>query len=265
MLRSVNDLKGFDIVATDGKIGDVEQFYFDDERWAVRYIVVNTGNWLSGRQVLISPFSVVKIDRENSLLQVDLTQSQVENSPNIDTHKPVSRQMEASHSDYYGYPRYWGSPFLWGPEEYPEYPAPVAQQSTAMAATATVTGMAAAPVPVPAEDIHLRSTEEVSSYHIAATDGDIGHVEDFIVEENSWVIRYLAIDTRNWLPGRKVMVAPQWIASIDWAQGKVHVNLSCEGVKQSPEYDSSKLLSRAYEEQLYQHYHQPDYWSELKQ
>ena len=255
MLRSVNELKGFAIVATDGKIGDVEQFYFDDEQWAVRYIVVNTGNWLSGRQVLISPFSVVKVDRENSLLQLDLTKSQVENSPDIDTHKPVSRQMEATHSDYYGNPRYWGSPFLWGPEEYPATP-----QSIPMTATATAT----APMLAAAEDIHLRSTEEVSSYHIAATDGDLGHVEDFIIEDNSWVIRYLAIDTRNWLPGRKVMVAPQWIASIDWAQGKVHVNLSCEGIKQSPEYDSAKLLSREYEMQLYRHYHQPGYWLEPK-
>lgn len=253
MLRSVNELKGFDILASDGKIGDVVQFYFDDEQWAVRYIVINTGTWLSERQVLISPFSVVKIDRENKQLLVDLTQSQVEKSPLIDTHKPVSRQMEASHSDYFGYPRYWGSPFLWGTEE---YPAPLAQPVTAMIATAT------APAFVAVDDIHLRSTDEVSSYHIAALDGDIGHVEDFIIEDNSWVIRYLAIDTRNWLPGRKVMVAPQWIESIDWAQGKVHVNLSRAGITQSPEYDTSKLLTREYEAQLYRHYHQPGYWPE---
>lgn len=260
MLRSVNDLKGFKIAATDGEIGDVEQFYFDDERWALRYIVVNTGGWLSGRQVLISPFSVVTVDRKNSKLQVDLTKSQVEKSPEIDTHKPVSRRMEASHSDYYGYPYYWGSPFLWGTEE---YPATVAQPLTPMAATATATG--AAPVPVTLGDVHLRSTEEVSSYQIAATDGRIGYVEDFIAEDSSWVIRYLAIDTRSWLPGKKVLVSPQWISLIDWAQGKVHVNLSREGIKQSPEYDKSKMVSREYETQLYRHYRHPSYWPELKQ
>lgn len=274
MLRSVSDLKGFEVVATDGAIGSVEQFYFDDERWALRYIVVNTGSWLSGRQVLISPFSVLHVDRENKKLQITLTKSQVEKSPNIDTHKPVSRQMEAAHSDYYGYSYYWGSPFLWGTGE---YPVPASQQSAVAAAagatsakaaaTVTATGLptaagTATQMSVIPEDIHLRSTQEVASYHIAATDGDIGHVEDFILEDDSWTVRYLAIDTRNWLPGKKVLVSPQWISSIDWAKGKVHVNLSRDGVKESPEYDHSKLVSRDYEAQLYQHYNQPGYWAQ---
>lgn len=280
MLRSVNDLKGFEIVALDGKIGNVEEFFFDDERWAVRYIVVNSGNWLSGRQVLISPFSVMHVDREHKKLQVTLTKSQVEKSPDIDTHKPVSRQMELSHSDYYGYPYYWGSPFLWGAGEYPVLGLQRSATATA-AATAThtvhpigtggsATGRQAATetiaeMQVIAEDVHLRSTQEVGNYHIAATDGEIGHVADFIVEDDSWTIRYLAIDTRNWLPGKKVLVSPQWISLIDWAQGNVYVNLSCEGVKQSPEYDNSKLIAREYEAQLYQHYRQPGYWDEQKQ
>jgi len=273
MLRSVNDLKGFEIIATDGEIGNVEQFYFDDERWAVRYIVVNTGNWLMGRQVLISPFSVMHVDREHRKLQVTLTKSQVEKSPNIDTHKPVSRQMEAAHSDYYGYPYYWGSPFLWGAEEYPVLASQRAVAATAIStspAASTATGRSTTDgvmveMRVISEDVHLRSTQEVANYHIAATDGEIGHVEDFILEDDSWTIRYLAIDTRNWLPGKKVLVSPQWISLIDWAQGKVHVNLSREGVKHSPEYDNSKLVSREYESQLYQHYRQPGYWAEQKQ
>ncbi len=256
MLRSVNDLKGFDIVATDGEIGDVEQFYFDDERWALRYIVVNTGNWLSGRQVLISPFSVTQVDRDNRRLHVALTRNQVEKSPHIDIHQPVSRQMEATYADYYGYPYYWGSPLLWGAEEHPDL---VAHQSAAATRHASTAG-AAAMVRVISADVHLRSTREVASYHIAATDGEIGHVADFIVEDDSWTIRYLAIDTRNWLPGRKVIVSPQWIAAIDWAQARVHVNLSRDGVKRSPEYDSSRLISREYETQLHEHYGQPGYW-----
>lgn len=266
MLRSLVDLKGFEIIATDGEIGDVEEFYFDDERWALRYIVVNTGSWLSGRQVLISPFSVMHVDRENKKLQVTLTKSQVEKSPSIDTHKPVSRQMEAAHSDYFGYTYYWGSPFLWGAND---YPVMTSQQPISMAAATSAggvsgrptTNLVVAPGQINSEDFHLRSTQEVSSYHIAATDGEIGHVEDFIVEDDSWAIRYLAIDTRNWLPGKKVMISPQWISSIDWAQGKVHVNLSCEGIKESPEYDNSRLISREYETQLYEHYRQPGYWA----
>lgn len=273
MLRSVNDLKSFKIVATDGEIGNVEQFYFDDERWVLRYIVVNTGSWLSGRQVLISPFSVMHVDRENKKLQVTLTKSQVEKSPNIDLHKPVSRQIEVAHADYYGYSYYWGSPFLWGIGEYPvQAPqqsvaatAGITSTMTATAVTATgrpTTAGIAAEVRGAPEDVHLRSTQEVASYHIAATDGEIGHVEDFILEDDSWTIRYLAIDTRNWLPGKKVLVSPQWISLIDWAQGKVHVNLSKDGISESPEYDNSKLVSREYETQLHQHYRQSGYWVE---
>ncbi len=268
MLRSVNDLNGFKIAAIDGEIGSVEEFYFDDERWALRYMVVNTGTWLAGKQVLVSPFSVMQVDRENRQLHVALTKSQVEKSPDIDTRKPVSRQMEAKYADYYGYPYYWGSPFLWGVEE---RPALAAQQSLAATASPVAAGAAsggrsinagtAATVRVVVtEDVHLRSTQEVSTYSIAATDGEIGIVYDFVVDDESWAIRYLALDTHKWWPGKKVMIAPQWIASIDWAQAKVHVNLAREGIKQSPAYDSAQLLSREYEEQLYEHHGQPGYW-----
>ena len=262
MLRSVNDLSGFRIVAKDGElegieIGYVEEFYFDDERWTVRYMIVNTGNWLAGRQVLVSPFAVSQVDWVKRQLHVSLTKSQVENSPGIDTRKPVSRQMEAAHADYYGYPYYWDSPMLWGTAESPVFAAAAGASSTTQNNSTPGT---IATVRVVTEDVHLRSTQEVSKYSIAATDGDLGQVADFIVEDSSWAIRYLAIDTRKWLPGKKVMVSPQWITSIDWAQAKVHVKLTREGVKQSPEYDSSKVLSREYEAQLYEHYGQTGYW-----
>lgn len=268
MLRSVNDLNGFKIAALDGEIGNVEEFYFDDERWALRYIVVNTGTWLAGRQVLVSPFSVMEVDREHRQLHVALTKSQVEKSPDIDTRKPVSRQMEAHYADYYGFPYYWGSPLLWGSEERPTLAAQQSLAATASPVTAdaaragrsTIPGTCATVRIVVAEDVHLRSTQEVSAYSIAATNGDIGTVYDFILDDESWAIRYLAIDTHKWWPGKKVMIAPQWIASIDWAQAKVHVKLTREGIKQSPTYDNSKLLSRQYEEQLYEHHGQPGYW-----
>ncbi|MEP7274047.1 MAG: PRC-barrel domain-containing protein [Acidobacteriota bacterium] len=263
MLFSVSELEGFEIVATDGEIGTVEQVYFDDERWAVRYIVVSTGSWLSGRQVLISPFSVMRVDRKQRRMSVTLTRSQVENSPNIDTQKPVTRQIEANHLDHYGYPYYWGGSFLWGVEDRPVLTS--AQSATVAASADSTSGSptsdgTAAELSLNAEDFHLRSTFEVVGYHIEASDGQIGHVEDFIVDDDSWAIRYLAIDTRNWLPGKKVLVSPLWISSIDWAEGKVHVNLSCDGVKQSPLYDYSKLPSREYEKQLHGHYGQDGYW-----
>lgn len=269
MLCSVNALEGFEIVAPDGAIGNVQQFYFDDERWVVRYIVVNTGNWLSGRQVLISPFSVLRVDIQQQKLHVGLTRSQVEKSPNIDTHKPVSRQMEAAYSDFYGYPHYWKSPLLWGVEERPvltfrqEFTATATRQSPAKPATATEIAASVAitaEMPVISNGVHLRSTQEVAAYFIEAADGEIGHVEDFILDDDTWAIRYLTINTGNWWPGKTVVISPQWISSIDWAQNKVHVHLSRDGVKRSPVYDSSMLLSRDYEQALYGHYGQPGYW-----
>lgn len=267
MLRSVNELSGCKIVAIDGEIGEVEEFYFDDERWALRYIVVNTGNWQTGRQVLVSPFGVMQVDLENRQLQVALTKSQIEKSPDIATRKPVSRQIEANYADYYGYPYYWGSPLLWGVEERPALAAQPSLDAKADSGAPDAASIGrstsngkGATVRVVSADVHLRSTQEVSNYAIAATDGEIGHVEDFIVEDESWAIRYLAIDTRKWLPGKKVMISPQWITAIDWAQAKVHVMLSRAGVEQSPSYHSAKLITRAYEEYLYGHYGQPGYW-----
>jgi hypothetical protein len=259
----MNDLKGFGILATDGEIGNIEEFYFDDERWVVRYLVANTGSWLSGRQVLISPFSATQIDLDNRKLHLHLTQARMEKSPKIDTHKPVSRQMEAAHSDYYGYPYYWVSPFFWGAEERPVL---AFQRSTTARYTATArptakvvatnghpaTGGTAADLRAMSEEFHLHSTQKVASYHIAATDGEIGHIEDFILEADTWAIRYLVIDTRNWLPGKKVLVSPRCISTTDWTQGDVHINLSREGVKRSPEYDRSKLVDQLF--------NQPNYW-----
>lgn len=258
MLRSINELKGYEIIAKDGEIGNVEEFYFDDERWALRYVVVNTGGWLSGRQVLISPFSVKEISRDDRKLYVTMTKNQVEQSPEIDLHKPVSRQMEARYSDYYGYPYYWGSTGLWGAGELPIH----SMERTATAMSASVESTKVTSGHRISTDLHLRSTAEVSTYNISAPDGDIGHVEDFIVEDDNWKIRYLAIDTSNWWVGKKVIISPQWISSIDWASNKVNVMLTRDGIKQSPEYDISKVLSRDYERELHRHYGQPAYWTD---
>ena len=119
MLRNVTRLKGFTIRARDGEIGTLDQFYFDDESWAIRYLVVNTGDWLGGRLVLVSPLALRQAEWESKRLDVALTKKQIEDSPPIDTHKPVSRQHEALYLGYYGYPYYWGGPIC-GLASYPE-------------------------------------------------------------------------------------------------------------------------------------------------
>ena len=260
MLRSLKQVKGLKIHAFDGEIGSVDYFFFDDESWTIRYFVINTGNWLTGRQVLISPYSVNRIDWIGGDLFLSLTKEQVQGSPDIDVLRPISRQNEVAFMNYYDYPFYWGSTELWGISQ-----TPYLQREEIAASAATSSTQTSRSNPENSDvptDSHLRSTQTVSSYPIAATDGDLGHVEDFIVDDEIWAIRYLVIATRNWWPGKKVLVAPQWIESVDWRDSKVHVNLTREAIKGSPEFSESALISREYENQLYRYYGHPPYWNE---
>lgn len=197
MLRSASHLHGFTLRAIDGEIGKVDHFYFDDETWVIRYLVVGTGGWLGGWLVLISPFAVGQTDWEAKQLEVVLTKKQVAGSPEIDTHKPVSRQLEAHLLGYYGYPFYWRGPYLWGSMF---DPAGLPIQTSAVAGTSASTAE------TESADSHLRSTKEVNGYHIDATDGEIGHVKDFIIDDHTWAIQYLEVNTRNWWPGKKVLM-----------------------------------------------------------
>ena len=226
MLTNVTFLKGLVIQATDGELGTVDQFYFDDETWAIRYLTVETGGWLGGRQVLISPFAILHTDWPAKRLDVALTKKQVENSPDINTHQPVSRQHEAEYNRYYGYPYYWGGPYMWGPAFYPAGLALPTPSTEAMAGS----------IREESPDSHLRSTEGISGYHVEATDGEIGHVDGFVLDDEAWAIRYIEVATRNWLPGKKVLVSPAWIERVSWPESKVYVALSREAIKSAPEY-----------------------------
>ena len=253
MLKSVAQLQGSTIRATDGEIGKVDQFYFDDETWAIRYLVVNTSSWLAGRLVLISPIALGQRGWESKRLDVALTKKQIEDSPPIDTHKPVSRQHEAVYLGYYGYPYYWGGPNLWGLTSYPAGLTVEREAVTKAEASQARAGKESA-------DSHLRSTNEVTGYHIEAADGVIGHVADFIVDDETWAIRYLEVDTRNWWPGKKVLVSPQWIENVSWPDSKVCLHLSRETIKNGPEYVESMPITREYENRLHSYYGQPPYW-----
>ena len=169
MQKSIKNLKGNAIVATDGEIGKVDDFYFDDKSWTVRYLVADTGNWLLGRKVLISPIALGKVDFSSGRFNVTLTKKQVEDSPSIDTDKPVSRQHEAYYHDYYGYPYYWTGPYLWGPMSSPQIPVLDQKRIEERRAEREEAG-----------DLHLRSAAYVTGYHTEASDGEIGHVEDFV-------------------------------------------------------------------------------------
>ena len=246
MLRTTSSMKGTTIAATDGDIGSIQDLYFDDLTWTIRYLVVDTGTWLPGRRVLISPMSV-RASTASGKVAVALTKGQVENSPSVDTDLPVNRQYEEEYSSYYGYPPYWSGPYRWGTMAYPGELAPAAGTISTDAA-------------MPSGDPTLRSTRDVTGYYIEATDGDIGHVEDFMVDDRAWAIRYMMVDTRNWWPGKKVIVSPEWIRSVSWTDSKVRVGLTREGVKTAPEFDPEHPLERDYETRLYTHYGRRNYW-----
>jgi len=251
MLITAKTLEGCKLTNPDDEIGTVKEFYFDDRYWTIRYLVADTGNWLTGRQVLISPYALSTVVKEQHHININLTRQQIESSPSLSSDKPVSKQFELDYNGYYGWPMYWNGPYSWGANPYP-YPSAYLVPDREKWNETT-----------PAEqewDPHLRSTREVTGYHIQAVDGEIGHIEDFIIDEETWAIRYLIIDTRNWWSGNKIMLSPQWIDRVSWGESKVFVNLPRETIKQAPAYTKDSLLSRDYETSLHQHYNRPGYW-----
>jgi len=249
MLSKANTLKGYTLNSLDGEIGKVKEFYFDDQHWTIRYLVADTGNWLTGRQVLISPYALVAISKEEQHITIDLTKKQIEDSPSLDSDKPVSRQFEDGYYGYYGWPIYYSGPYLWGASPYIVRDRKDLILNTHGEKTATY-------------DHHLRSIHEVCGYRIHAADGEIGHVDDFIIDDETWAIRYLLVATRNWWPGKQVLISPRWIERVSWSESKVFIDLSRETIKQSPEYTEESLHTREYETGLHRHYSRQGYWDD---
>lgn len=245
MQRNVKSLIGFTMGATDGEIGKVDEFYFDDKTWTIRYLVVKTGGWLLERKVLISPAALKEPDWENETFPVNLTKEQVKHSPDIDTEKPVSRQQELALYNYYEWP--YGDPVGAG------FYGGMGMLGMVETRVPFEEHIAARKNEGHSGDPHLRSTSEVIGYKIHATDGEIGDVEDFILDD-TWKIRYLIVDTGNWFPGKKVLMSPEWIQDVKWATSSVYVDVPVAAVKNSPEYDPSRPVQEAYETDLHQHY-----------
>jgi len=251
MIR-VKALLGYTLAATDGAIGEVEDCYLDYVHWTVRYFAVDTGGWLSGRRVLITPMAVRSVDQGGERVIVDLTREQVEHSPDTDTHRPVSRQHELSLLQHYGFPTYWYGPDAWGPAMIPALaaPAPEGVMDEVMARSEQDN----------LEDSHLHSTNDTLGHGIQARDGAIGHVDDFLLDELSWTMRWLVVDTRNWIPGKHVLVAPEWVESVDWTERAVRMGLTRDQIRSAPPYDRNRPIDRDYEHRLFAHYGRPKYW-----
>jgi sporulation protein YlmC with PRC-barrel domain len=256
MLRSALEIRGYRIRTTDGEIGKAHDLYFDDAEWRVRYLVVDTGRWLPGRRVLVSPVSLGRPDWSSQVVPVTLNCEQIEKSPPVAADEPVSRQLEHALVTHFGWPMYWAPPSPTNPGAAgtpPISPAPQVEREQAQ------TGGGAH-----GADPHLRSLREVTGYSILAQDGEVGHVEDFVIDDEAWAVRYIVVDTRNWLPGRRVILAPHWFEAFDWQSSKAIVELSRQTVKESPHYDPDQPVNRDYEGHLYDYYGRPAYWSEAE-
>jgi hypothetical protein len=256
MLWRAKELQRCTIGAMDGDIGTVHDLHFDDQSWTVRVFVVDTGAWLSRRRVVISPAAIRRADATALRLISDLTTEQVRHSPDVDTSRPVSRQQEVALYGYYGWPYYWMGPYRWGPvlspSSGPEAPLePSAWEQPYVWASG---------IRQPGDDPHLRSARGVRGYRIQATDGLFGHIEDLLVEDRTWAIRYLVIDTGHWWPGKHVLVSTEWITDVSWGDEHVGVDVTKDTVRKAPEYDPTRAVERQFEARLHGHYERPAYW-----
>jgi hypothetical protein len=248
MLWNASTINGFAIEASDGLIGSVSDLLFDDTNWAIRWLVVDTGNWLSGRKVLLPASALGHPDRASRSFPVKLTMQRVKDSPDIDTDAPVSRQNEAHVYDYYGWEPYLGGglfpisnamavPFL--------APRPPSEAKHKEEGVHTHRDEG---------NPHLRSIAAVTGYHIHANDGEIGHVEDFLVDDADWHIRYITVDTRNWWPGKRVLILPRSIGGINWAERMIYLTVNRQKVKEAPPYNPAMTVDGAFDEKFIGYY-----------
>lgn len=246
MFYKTSELHNYKLKAKNGEIGRVKDDYFDDRFWTTRYLVADTGKWLPSRKILISPLALIDVDTESRTINLDLTKKQIEDSPSIDADMPVSRQYEESYYAYYGWPAYWYGDYVWG--DYYYVPSMVERRYIARAR---------------GWDPNLRSAEEVKGYYVGAVDGEIGHIADYLIEDRTWIIRYAVVDTRNFLPGKKVIISTDWIKNISWADHEIYVDLRREAIKKAPVFAEDTVVTREYENYVFSHYGLEGYWAKL--
>jgi uncharacterized protein YrrD len=267
MLIKSKKIRNYKLSGIDGEVGSVKEFYFDDKFWTVRYLVANTGGWLNNRQVLISPYFLKNVDHDSELINVDLTKNQIENSPSLEQDVPVSRQFEESYYNYYGTPLYWDGPNMWGANPYilrdrEKWTTTTGNETRGTNTSLTNSGNEVTSGSGTSWESNLRSSKDVIGNKIHATDEDkLGHADDFIIDDETWAVRYLLVNTGNLFTGKKVLISPQWIDHISWDESKVYINLTKEAIKQSPEYSDESELTRDYESSLFGYYKKTPYWS----
>jgi hypothetical protein len=247
LLVTARELERLTPLAADGEIGSIEGFYFDDSTWTVRYLLANIGGWRQGRRVIISPVAVGEIPEDGNEILIELTRAQIESSPQVAGDRPISRDYEREYYQYYNWPPYWEPSPGCG---YPSLRKPVSA-APRMQHGARKGGSCG---------MRLRSAPEARSCVILARDGELGRAEDFIIDSRYWVIRYLQIDTGDWLPGRRVLLSPEWIEHASWPKGRITIGMDRAAVGSAPVVDAGQRVHRDYETRLFDHYRRPVYW-----
>ena len=252
MLEAISALKGYAIEASDGAMGSVGDFLFDDRTWKMRWLVIDTGTWLTERKVLVHPSAVKQAEHQRRAFAVKLTKAQVEGSPSILQDQPVSAQMERRLYDYYGWDPLWSDGYRGGRERDRGALFGAALFRLRFCAQARRRRLRSA-----CGDPHLRSVAEVTGYHIHAADGEIGHLKNFLIHSASWGVAYMIVDTRNWWPGKRVLMSPHAVKKIDWSEHQIHLNVTRDKVKASPPWDPLALMNQAAMKRLDAHYGWP--------
>ena len=249
MLYDASKIRGYAVAASDGELGTVSDFLFDDASWLVRWLAVDTSNWLTGRKVLLPTSVLGRLDLKGEQFSVKLSRQQVKDSPDVDADGALSRQVETNLYEHYGWSPYLGTGVLIGGHG-------CAKGAMTMAPALEPVRREENIVPIrPSEgDRHLRSIEAVTGCHIHATDGEIGHVDDFLLEDTDWSIRYLIVNTSNWWSGQKVLISPRSAREFEWADKLVNLDVDRQRVKDSPAYDTSITVDGAYEEKFLTYY-----------
>ncbi|MDR7152126.1 uncharacterized protein YrrD [Hydrogenophaga palleronii] len=235
MLHKFTQWRGASVTASDGEVGTIEDVYFDDEHLHVRYLVVDTGNWLNSRRVLVSPYAMRMAESTDTQIPVDLTRSQVEDSPPVETEQPVSRLYEMAYADHYRYPYYWSGPLAWGATAHPVAPDMGAVEMSPAAGGAPI-GLSEASQQAldAAHRSHLHSCQEIIGYQAEALDGSAGRIDDILINDDGWCVEHFVVDTRRWLPGGQVTVPAEDMLSINWGAREVHLDADKQTVRHSP-------------------------------
>jgi hypothetical protein len=255
MLLNVNDLLGFRLCAGDEPVAVLRDLLFDENSSSVRYLVTDPEAWLATDQVLIAPAALTAVHSEAGRLETSLSKETFAASPALAAGTDLSRPHEERLHQHHGWTPYWRAAGAAGLAPYWGAAGSVPAHEPAAFAAPEPDAAAAG-----AAETRLRSARDVIGFYIEALDGDIGHVEDLVLDLERWVIRYLVVDTRNWLPGRRVVVSPAWLRRLDWASRSVVLDLDRERIRNSPAYDRNRLLDRAFEEDLHRHVDRPGYW-----